>query len=230
MKILALETSCEQASCALYIDGTVVEKKSQEDKRRHSSVLMPMVMDLLHENNLTADEIDLFAACSGPGSFTGIRIGMSAAKGMAFAANKPLASARSLDILAAGYNSSAAIVCPVIDARNMQVYTAVYEWKNGAYMPVTGYMGIHIEELAVILKAATEHITLCGDAQETCLGLMKEAGIRDIGIDPANRFPSAAVLAKMAATGSTLIKKGSAADILPFYLRESQAKKLYDKK
>ncbi|MBN1624428.1 MAG: tRNA (adenosine(37)-N6)-threonylcarbamoyltransferase complex dimerization subunit type 1 TsaB [Clostridia bacterium] len=230
MKILAIDTSCEQASCALYIEGEIVEKKSPVDKRRHSSSLMPMVSDLLAENSLTAGDMDFFAVGSGPGSFTGIRIGMSAVKGMAFAAGKSIHSAKSLDILANRYKAPVGIVCPMIDARNRQVYTALYKWNGDFYEPETDYIGISIEKLSEILAEKDGPIVICGDALEKYQEfLTAEAGIIGIESDSSNKYPSAAVLADMAARGIELIDKGSASATLPFYLRESQAKRLYDR-
>ncbi len=230
MKILAIDTSCEQASCALYIEGQVVEKKSTEDKRKHSSVLMPMVSEFLSDNNLTVGDMDLFAVGSGPGSFTGIRIGMSAIKGMALAADKRIVSAKSLDILANKYTENSGIVCPMIDARNRQVYTALYKWNGNFYEPFTEYCGITIEKLSESIASANGPVIICGDAHEKYLDfLVSEAGLNYIKADPGNKYPSAAVLACMAANGTGLLETGNAAEILPFYLRESQAKRLYDK-
>jgi tRNA threonylcarbamoyladenosine biosynthesis protein TsaB len=231
MKILAIDTSCEQASCALYIEGELMEKKSPVDKRRHSSVLMSMVKDLLDENNLKARDMDLFAVGSGPGSFTGIRIGMSAVKGMAYATGKSIHSAKSLDILANRYKSPVGIVCPMIDARNRQVYTAVYRWNGNFYEPETDYLGISIEKLSELLAGKDGRKVICGDACEKHLEFLTvEAGIRGIEADTFNKYPSAVVLADMVAGDNALVDKGNAAEILPFYLRESQAKRLYDGK
>lgn len=231
MKILAIDTSCEQASCALYIDGNITEKKSPEDKRKHSSVLMPMIMDFLNESRLTVSDINLFAIGSGPGSFTGIRIGMAAVKGMSLVTGRDIMSAKSLDILANKYGKSDDLICPMIDARNRQVYTAIYKWDVNCYKPITDYMGIKVDELAKILATQKKPVMLCGDAHEKYLEyFVEELNHKKIKADSLNKYPSAAVLAKMTADKSSLVKRGSATDTMPFYLRESQAERLHDKK
>lgn len=224
MIILSVDTSCEQASCAIYEDGSVTERKSPEDKRKHSSVLMPMVMDFLRETGISVSDIDIFAVGSGPGSFTGIRIGMSAMKGMALASGKPLVTVRSLDALACRYTKPGRVICPVIDARNRQVYTSIYLWSDGGYYPFVEYMGITVEDLNKRLSGFDKPVVLCGDAAD------EYADFLGAEADRENKYPSAAVIARMTASENSLITKGDAGSAIPFYLRESQAKRLYGKK
>jgi tRNA threonylcarbamoyladenosine biosynthesis protein TsaB len=229
MMVLAIDTSCEQASCAINDNGVVRETRSPEDKRRHSSVLMPMVMQFLEDNGFSLDEVDLFAVGSGPGSFTGIRIGMASVKGMAFIKGRGIYTAKSLDILANRYDEKAGTVCPMIDARNGQVYTAIYRWNGEFHEPVTGYIGISVERLSEMLAIEKEPVTLCGDAHGKYLDFLRdEKGLHGILSDESNKYPSAAVLAVMAAKNNPLGETGSASGSMPFYLRESQAERLYD--
>ena len=229
MIILAIDTSCEQASCALYIDGVITDKKSAEDKKKHSSVLMPMVMGFLSENNLKVSDVDKFAVGCGPGSFTGIRIGIAAVKAMAYAVEKPVAAGKSLDVLANKYDGTVQTVCPMIDARNRQVYTAIYRWTGHYYKPLTDYMGITVDRLADMLKEEDGPVAICGDAHEKYLNFLngKIPGNRISG-DAENKYPKASVLAAMVARGNPLLEFGDATSVLPFYLRESQAERLYD--
>ncbi len=127
MIILGIDTSCEQASCAVYIDGVVKERRSEIDKRKHSETLMPMVDFFLKEEGLTISDIDSFTVSSGPGSFTGLRIGMAVVKGMAYVMDKKIRLIKTPDVLANYFPIESEAVCPVIDARNNQVYTAIYE-------------------------------------------------------------------------------------------------------
>ena len=226
MIILGIDTSCEQASCALYIDGDVKERRSVVDKRKHSETLMPMVEAFLADNDVNVKDIDLFAVSAGPGSFTGLRIGMAVVKGMAFSTDKSIAVIKTLDILANYFINGNSVVCPMIDARNNQVYTAVYRFSDGFYRPVTDYMGIKIEELAELLKQYGT-VAFNGDASLKHYEVFKDNGV--LGPEPDERFlyPSAGVLVRMAASGLGELTKPSEA--VPFYLRVSQAERFHGK-
>jgi tRNA threonylcarbamoyladenosine biosynthesis protein TsaB len=227
MKILGIDTSCEQASCALYIDGIVSERRSSIDKRKHSETLMPMVDRFLKDSGINAGEIDLYAVSAGPGSFTGLRIGMAAVKGMAYAMDRKIAVIKTPDVLANYYNSDDSAVCPMIDARNNQVYTAIYKKEAGFQMPVTGYMGIKIEELAEMLSQY-EKVEFCGDASVKHYDFFKSAGINCIKPSDEYLYPSAAVLVELAAGG--IGEQVRPDEAVPFYLRVSQAERFHGAK
>lgn len=226
MKILGIDTSCEQASCALYIDGAVVEKRSEADKRKHSTTVMPMTDILLKEAGIKIKEIDIYAVSSGPGSFTGLRIGMAAIKGMAFAAGKNITVIKTPDVLANYFSESEDTICPLIDARNNQVYTALYKWKDGLFRIDSEYMGIKIGELAEILRGAGK-VNFCGDASGRHYDFFKESGVSCKEPDPEHKYPSAAVLVGMVAAGAG--ETVAATEVVPFYLRVSQAERFHGK-
>ncbi|MCK5757652.1 MAG: tRNA (adenosine(37)-N6)-threonylcarbamoyltransferase complex dimerization subunit type 1 TsaB [Clostridiales bacterium] len=226
MIILGVDTSCEQASCALYIEGIIHEIRSEADKRKHSEKLMPMVDGLLKKNGVKPDAIDLFAVSEGPGSFTGLRIGMASIKGMAYALKKNIITIKTPDVLANHFSSDSGIVCPVIDARNNQVYTAVYEWENGFYRAITDYMGVKTEDLLKILLKY-QNINFCGDAAIMHYEFFIKNGLGCIKPDTAFLYPSADILVKMAASGLGDIV--NPAEAVPFYLRVSQAERFYGK-
>ncbi len=226
MIILGVDTSCEQASCALYIDGVIHSVRSEEDKRKHSETLMPMVDGLLKKTGVKSDAVDLFAVSGGPGSFTGLRIGMASIKGMAYALKKNIVIIKTPDVLANHYSSGSGIVCPMIDARNNQVYTAVYEWENGFYRPITNYIGVKIEDLLQILKKY-QNINFCGDASLKHYEFFVKNGLGCSEPDIAYLYPSADILVKMAASGLGDIV--NPAEAVPFYLRVSQAERFHGK-
>ena len=226
MIILGVDTSCEQASCAIYSDNGIQERRSVVDKRKHSETLMPMIDAFLKELGINVRDIDLFAVSGGPGSFTGLRIGMAAIKGMAFSTNKQVAVIKTPDVLANYYSTEGNTVCPVIDARNNQVYTAVYKWKDNFYRPVTDYMGVKIEKLAGILKNY-EKIKFCGDAAIKHYEFFKANKINSQEPNPDELYPSAGVLVRLAAAGFGEIVSPSEA--VPFYLRASQAERFHGK-
>ena len=226
MIILGVDTSCEQASCAIYRDNDIQERRSVVDKRKHSETLMPMIDAFLKDIDIGVRDIDLFAVSGGPGSFTGLRIGMAAIKGMAFSTNKQIAVIKTPDVLANYYSTEENTVCPVIDARNNQVYTAVYKWKDSFYRPVTDYLGVKIEELADILKNY-EKVNFCGDAAIKHYEFFKDNNIKCSEPNPDRLFPSAGVLVRLAAAGFGEIVSPSEA--VPFYLRVSQAERFHGK-
>lgn len=227
MIILGVDTSCEQASCAVYNDGVITECKSAVDKRKHSETLMPMVDGLMKETGLTSSDIDLFAVSSGPGSFTGLRIGMAAMKGMAFSLGRQMAMIKTPDVLANSYSKDCGTVCPITDARNNQVYTAVYEWNGDVYSPTTPYVGIRIEELADMLRNHSR-VNFCGDASINHFEYFKNEGIRAERPTEEKLYPSAGVLVELAARG--YCDMVNPADAVPFYLRVSQAERFHGKK
>ncbi len=226
MIILGVDTSCEQASCAIYSDKGIQERRSVVDKRKHSETLMPMVDAFLKDLGINVRDIDLFAVSGGPGSFTGLRIGMAAIKGMAFATNKQIAVIKTPDVLANYYSKEGNTVCPLIDARNNQVYTAVYKWKDSFYRPVTDYLGVKIEELADILKDY-ENVKFCGDAAIKHYEFFTVNNINCSEPNPEELYPSAGVLVKLAVAGFGEIVSPSEA--VPFYLRVSQAERFHGK-
>jgi len=127
-RILLIETSTSVLSVALAVDGTVVAERICREPRMQASLTAPLVKEVLDEAGLKAPDCDAIAVSSGPGSYTGLRVGVSTAKGLAFGAGKPLIAVGTLDILVDGCPESdrPSFIVPMIDARRMEVYTAVY--------------------------------------------------------------------------------------------------------
>ena len=131
MKILALDTSGPVAGAALMEDGVITHEVMASHGLTHSQTAMPMVDQCLSAANLTAKDIDLFAAVAGPGSFTGVRIGVCAVRALAHAWNKPAVSIDSLETLAMNGFGFNGIICPILDARRGQVYCAAFRFAEG---------------------------------------------------------------------------------------------------
>ena len=130
-RILLIETSTSVLSVALAVDGTVVAERICREPRMQASLTAPLVKEVLDEAGLKAPDCDAIAVSSGPGSYTGLRVGVSTAKGLAFGAGKPLIAVGTLDVLVSACHSerseeSPLYIVPMIDARRMEVYTAVY--------------------------------------------------------------------------------------------------------
>src|SRR3989339_1180270 len=152
MKILAIDTSGIIAAVAVLDESKLLAEYILNHKKTHSVKLMPMIKEIISNLDLTLSEIDVFAASNGPGSFTGLRIGITTIKSMAYALKKPVISVPTLDALANNINKTDNLICPIIDARNNQVFTALYEWKDKKLIKITDYMGIDIKELVNIIK------------------------------------------------------------------------------
>lgn len=128
MKILALDSSGLVASVALVQDDNLIAEYTVQYKKTHSQTLLPMLEEIRRMVDLDLEEVDAIAVASGPGSFTGLRIGSATAKGLAFALEKPIIPVPTLDGLAYQMYGTDALVCPIMDARRSQVYTGIYEF------------------------------------------------------------------------------------------------------
>ncbi len=230
MKILALDTSSTVAGASVVEDDKVLGEYMINSGRQHSIKLMPMVKSLLSNLNMGPQDMDVFAVSTGPGSFTGLRIGITVVKAMAYAADKPVAGIPTLDALAYNMFSFSGIICPVMDARNNQVYTSFYKWNKDKLMNIGEYSGEHIEELVKRLSFYKEDVIFTGDA----LNVYKSFFMNRLGkkayFAPANlslqRASSIAQLARIKIENGEL---ESSFELLPFYLRKPQAVREYEK-
>lgn len=131
--LLNIDTATEQAGVCISRDGLVLHMLQNEDQKNHASFLQPAIQQLLHQTGMELPEIDAVALTAGPGSYTGLRVGMASAKGICYALNKPLILINTLEVMAqaarAAYpaDDPSILICPLIDARRMEVFTAVYD-------------------------------------------------------------------------------------------------------
>ncbi|MBQ4556382.1 MAG: tRNA (adenosine(37)-N6)-threonylcarbamoyltransferase complex dimerization subunit type 1 TsaB [Clostridia bacterium] len=165
MIVLALDSTAKAAAVALLRDGELVSKDMHDDGNTHSSTLLPMIERLLCENSLSVDDIDLFAASAGPGSFTGVRIGAATLKGLAFGRNKPCVAVSALEALAYNLRDTDGIVCALMDARRGQFYTATFKVAAGEVERITPDEAKSGEDIAATL-AQYEKVWLVGDGAE----------------------------------------------------------------
>ena len=131
MKILAIEASGPVAGCALWEDGTLTAEYSVQYKTKHSQSLVPMLDEMREMIDLDLSGIDFIAVTSGPGSFTGLRIGAATVKGLGLALDKPVLPVPTVDSLACNLYGTDRLICPLMDARRQQVYTGIYENRDG---------------------------------------------------------------------------------------------------
>lgn len=232
MRALAVDTSTTMAGIAVVDEQGLLAEYMLNDKMTHSQKLLPMLRELLDSLKLTPADMDIFAAVTGPGSFTGLRIGVTTIKALAYAAHKPVAGIPSLDALANAVAASGdTLVCPIMDARNNQVYTALYKSKNGRMSNTSGYMGVHVSELVRQIEEKNSNVIFTGDGVALHRDFLKiELGEPCIFMPDFMLQQMAASAARMALSLALEGKTDSCFDLTPFYLRPSQAEREFDKK
>ncbi len=234
MRVLAIDTSTAMAGIALYDESGLLAEYMIRDIKTHSQKLVPMLNELLNSLHLSAADIDVYAAVTGPGSFTGLRIGVTTIKSLAYAAQKPTVGIPSLDALA---NAAAVredtIVCPMMDARNNQVYTALYKSQNGVMVNITGYMGVHVSDLVRQIEEQYEDssILFTGDGVTLHKDFLKiELKERCIFAPDFMLQHMAASTAQLALSKALRGETVSSMELTPYYLRPSQAEREYAKR
>ncbi len=221
MLILAFESTAKAASCALLRDGKLVSQYTQCSGLTHSRTLLPMGEDMLKNAELKLADVDLLAVAHGPGSFTGVRIGVSMVKGLAWASDKPCVGVSTLEAMAWHGLAAGGLVCPVMDARRSQVYNALFRIVDGRPERLTEDRPIALEELAEELRTYNERVFLVGDGAELSYSALTGKGL-PCSLAPENLRMQSAWGVAMAAMGKT---PGTADELLPVYLRLSQAER-----
>lgn len=221
MLILAFESSAKAASVALCRDGALISQYSQCSALTHSRTLLPMAEDMLKNAELSLGDVDLIAVAHGPGSFTGIRIGVSTVKGLAWALDKPCVGVSTLEAMAWHGLARGGYICPVMDARRGQVYNALFKIENGAPARLTEDRPIALSELSDELRALDAPVFLVGDGTALAKKHFDEAGI-PCEAAPENLVWQSAWGVAMAAADKPA---GNADALLPVYLRLSQAER-----
>ena len=231
MKILSIDTSSGVASAAVVEEEKLVCEVVLNNKLTHSQTLMPMIDYVLKESGTDISEIELIAVANGPGSFTGLRIGVSAAKGMADALNKPVAGVCTLAAMAYNIPFCEYAIVPIMDARRSQVYNAVYKWNKDELNEIASPRAISLEELLNELKATGEKAVFLGDG----VPVHKETIIRELGENAlfAPVCSNAQRASAVASAARKMYERGETTDgigLVPVYLRKSQAEREAEEK
>lgn len=222
MKILALDSSAIVATVALCEDEELLGEYTIRNGNTHSETLLPMVESLLGFFSLSPDEIDLFAVSAGPGSFTGVRIGAATVKGLAFDTQKPCIAVSTLEALAQNLSITDGLICPVMNARRKQVYTALFRAQNGILTRLMPDDAIAISELDARLAAFDEPVLLVGDGYEITAPLLTH----EIAHTPDRlRHQSAYSVAQVAKRLYDAGVRTTDLEAVPTYLRPSQAER-----
>lgn len=224
MKLLALESSARAASCAVLQDGVPLATAWQATGLTHSRTLLPMVEDMLKNSELTLGELDAVAVAAGPGSFTGLRIGIASVKGLAWAAEKPCIPVSTLEAMAWPLSHLEGIIVCAMDARRQQIYNAVFQAESGQLTRLREDRAISLADAAADLRGLAGPLTIVGDGAALCRDYLTAQGI-DCRLAPAHLRLQSAVGVGMAAAHAGMDCARSAQEIAPVYLHLSQAER-----
>ena len=222
MKILGIDTSTLCASVGLMDDGEVISDYLLNIPVTHSERLIGAIEFVLKEARCPIGNLDGWAISLGPGSFTGLRIGVSTVKGLAFATGKPVAGVSTLDVLASQIALTPHLICPILDARKKEVYTAFYRYEEGGSLKrQSDYQAIRPEDL---VKKIKEQTIFLGDGVKTYGDFLLNS-LPSLAIFPPAplHFSHGSMVAKL---GFELLKKGEGLDLstfAPLYIRPSEA-------
>lgn len=218
MKILAIDSCMNTSTVALLEDERLVALYTVNTENTHSETLLPMIRDALSSADVGADEIDAYAVSYGPGSFTGVRIGVATVKGLAFGRSKPCVEISTIEGLAQNLEGFDGIVCPVMNARRGQVYTGIF--KNGVRLMEDRCM--MLDELIPILESYGEKIYFVGDGY----GLALKADVKNMGVTPEPlRYACGYSVGKIAYRKIMNNEGVSDTEIRVNYLRKPQAER-----
>lgn len=230
MKILAVDTSATAASVAVAEENKLIGEFSINTALTHSQTLMPMVDELLKNTGLSVNDIDAVAVNAGPGSFTGVRIGVAAVKGIAFPKNLPCVSVSTLESMAYNLLGYDCVVCSVMDARCSQVYNALFKVNGYTVTRMTDDRALSLTDLKLELQNIREKIFLVGDGAVLCSKFL-DSELENVMLAPFNnRIQTASSVAYAAFekinNGETL----TADELMPVYLRLPQAQRELNKR
>ena len=224
LRILAVDTSAKAASTAIVEDGRIIAESFINTKLTHSQTMLPMVENMLKACAVSVEEIDGFAVSVGPGSFTGLRIGISLVKGLAFSTQKKCAPVSTLEALCHNV-STVGRICAVMDARCSQVYTATFDFDGENYTRVTEDEAISILELEENVKKYQSDVIFVGDGAQMCYNKLKDT-CKNVLISAENvRFQRASSVAAVAEMMFSQGNAVSADELVPSYLRLPQAQR-----
>ena len=223
MKILALDSSATVAAVALCEDERLLAEYTLNNGNTHSETLLPMVESVFRTYEIDVADIDLFAVSSGPGSFTGVRIGAATLTGLAFGTNAPCVGVSTLEAIAENLTVIPGLVCPVMNARRSQVYTALFRSDGQRIERLMPDSALSIAELDELLAAYGEPVAFCGDGWDVTLaGLSKTVPAH---VPERLRHQSAYSVAQVARRQYEAGNYTTDAGLTVTYLRPSQAER-----
>ena len=223
IKILALDSTAEVSSVCVCEGERLVCEITVNTGNTHSQTLLPTVEQTLKMADITVNDIDVFACSTGPGSFTGVRIGVATVKGIAYGKNKPCVSVSTLEALAYNQIGTNGLVCPVMNARRSQVYNALFKSENGCITRLCEDRALAISELDEELSCVTDPIYLSGDGYGITENGFKKTKVSYV--PERQRYQSAYSVAQIALKKYNAGEYVDDAALVPIYLRPSQAER-----
>lgn len=228
MRVLSLDSATEAATCAVIEDDKLLGEITYNYKKQHSVLLMTLIDTLLKNINSDISSIDGFVVSKGPGSFTGLRIGMATIKGLCEGTKKPFVSISSLDALANNLAYTDGLICPILNALRGNVYTALYYFENEKLKIITDYMVISIEELISIIKNKDKKVTFIGDAVPLFKSKLKNS-FENVQFAPLHlNLVNAAALGELGLKELAVGNYDNITTAAPIYIRKSQAEREYE--
>ena len=230
MKVLGIDTSSNATSIAVIEDNKLICEYTVNTKTTHSQKLMPMIENMLKISEINVNDMDMIAICQGPGSFTGLRIGMATAKALSHVNNLPIVGVNSLELLAGNMDLSDKKICSILDAQRTQVYMGQYKFENNKLVELKSVDVVEIDELLEELKSSNEEWILVGEAVYKYEDKIKE--IQNIYLPaPSHNVNKASSLCTIAMNKyNQNIDVYDCYTINPVYIRKSQAEVQYDEK
>ncbi len=226
MKILSVDTSSNVATVAVTDDDKLVCEILVNTKKTHSQTLMPMIDSDLKQSELEISDIDLIASANGPGSFTGLRIGVSAVKGLSHAMDIPVIGVSILTAMAYNLPFCEYTISPILDARRNQVYNAVYEWDDGEIKEICGPRALSVDELISEFLTSNKKVVFLGDGVSVHKEYIKEklgdkAVFAPVSANEQRASGLIAAAKKLYDEGKSI----SCYELAPRYLRKPQAER-----
>lgn len=225
MRVLALESSAKAVSVAISENGVILAQGYQNTGLTHSVTMMPLLENLMKTASVNLSEVDVIAVAAGPGSFTGLRIGVSAAKGLAWSLDKPCCGVSTLEAMAENGRSFEGTVICAMDARRQQIYNAIFDCRSGELTRRCEDRAVALAQVAEELKSDPAPKLVIGDGAQLCCDYLAAQGIECRMAPPALRFQQAAGVALVAERMALAGKTVSSQELTPTYLRLSQAER-----
>ncbi len=223
MKILALDSSAVSVSAAVWDSGRITASEFMNAGLTHSQTLMPMIERVCEQAGVSCSDIDLFAVTNGPGSFTGIRIGVSTVKGLAFPDNADCIGVSTLETAAMNMLGTDCVAVSVMDARCAQVYTASFDVRGNNVRRITEDTAMSIDELGEQIKKYKKPVYFVGDGANLCYEKLKDKSDNVNVLQGDSIYQNAENVCRLAFKYADKAYKGEY--LVPFYLRPSQAER-----
>lgn len=215
--ILLLETATSVCSVAISLNGEIIASKEENATNIHASQLTPFIQEVMKDAGISFGQLDAVAVSKGPGSYTGLRIGVSTAKGLCYALDKPLIAINTLKMMAAGFLASASdqidLICPMVDARRMEVFTALFDSQLNEVEETQAKI---VDEDRFSILLTSRKITFIGNGAEKCMSVIQHPNAQ---FDLKN-YNSAKFMASLANDAFTGGNFEDVAYFEPFYLKD----------